>query len=149
MRFHTSLPVNDIDQSIAFYRILFQSDPVKVKSDYAKFLPEGGGLNISFHTNPEGVKKLSSLHLGFELPDKAALDQVHGRLEDAGLISAERDTSICCYARQDKFWVTDPNGFEWELYYLLEDTELKIEPTTACCAPSEGAQPETSATSCC
>lgn len=139
MRFHTSLPVEDIQQTVEFYRVLFDADPVKTKSDYAKFLP--AGLNISFHENPEAVGKLSTLHLGFELPDTAALERAYQRLAAAGLISQERETSVCCYALQDKFWVTDPNGYAWELYLRLEDTEQKISSDTACCAASarEGA----------
>jgi catechol 2,3-dioxygenase-like lactoylglutathione lyase family enzyme len=139
MRFHTSLPVKNIEETVAFYRTLFECEPVKVKADYAKFLPAGGGLNISFHQKPDAVAGLTALHLGFELADQATLDRAHDRLEKAGLISVARDTSICCYANQDKFWVTDPNGYEWELYHLLEDTELKITPKNDCCGPAEAA----------
>lgn len=146
MRFHTNLPVRDIEETIAFYRVLFDTEPVKVKSDYAKFLPADGGLNISFHQSPAEVERLTALHVGFELPDTAAVDQAHTRLREAGLITVERETSICCYANQDKFWVTDPNGYEWELYALLEDTELKIESQSDCCA---GATKAESVTACC
>lgn len=136
MRFHTNLPVADIERTVAFYRILFDSEPVKIKADYAKFLPPDLGLNISFHHNPDGAADLRRLHLGIEQPDRAALDRAHARLERAGLISQARDTSVCCYASQDKLWVTDPDGYEWELYVLLEDTEQKIDPATTCCAAS-------------
>ena len=147
MRFHTSLPVTDIAKTVEFYRVLLGTEPVKTKPDYAKFL-RGDGLNITFHTNPEGVAKLRSLHLGFELESQAALDAEHARLEVAGLISAARETSICCYANQDKFWVRDPDGYEWELYYLVQDTDVKIAAATACCAPQEaGATAQKS--SCC
>ena len=125
MRFHTSLPVRNIQATIAFYRVLFDCEPVKTKRDYAKFLPAGGGLNISFHEDPDAVAKLSSLHIGYEMPDRAALDLAHDRLTRAGLVTVERETSVCCYANQDKFWVTDPSG-DWEIYLLLEDTEQKI-----------------------
>ncbi len=138
MRFHTNLPVHDIERTIAFYRVLFDTEPVKVKSDYAKFLPPGLDLNISFHQSANGPGHLADLHLGVELPDQAAVDQAHRRLADAGLITIERETAICCYANQDKFWVSDPNGYAWELYTLLEDTEQKIEPSS-CCAPEPAA----------
>ena len=132
MRFHTNLPVRNIEETVAFYRVLFDSEPVKIKGDYAKFLPEHVGLNISFTQSPN-PGALTSLHLGIEMPDQASLDRAHRRLADAGLISLERETGVCCYANQDKFWVTDPNGYAWELYLLLEDTERKFEPKTACC----------------
>ena len=133
MRFHTSLPVTDIAKTIDFYRVLLGVQPTKTKVDYAKFL-WSDGLNISFHTNAKGADELRSLHLGFQLDSQSDLDAAHVRLEAAGLLSSKRETSICCYANQDKFWVKDPDGYEWELYYLVEDTEAKIEPTTACCA---------------
>lgn len=141
MRFHTNLPVYNIQASMDFYRVLFGSEPVKVKSDYAKFLPPGGGLNISFHQSDEGPKALKNMHVGFELPDMKALDEAHKRLEKAGLISQERSTEICCYANQDKFWVTDPNGYSWELYVLLADTEQKIAARTSCCAAAASGTP--------
>lgn len=133
MRFHTSLPVTDVDATVRFYTTLFGAEPVKVKTDYAKFLPESGGLNISFHQDAEKVAALRPLHLGFELPSQAALDGIQARLEAAGLLSGPRETSVCCYANQDKFWVTDPSGYQWELYVLLADTEKKIDAGSGCC----------------
>ncbi len=151
MRFHTNLPVTDIKATVDFYRHLFGEEPVKLKDDYAKFLPANGGLNISFHVPGRGVSALQDLHLGFELPDQASLDAVHRRLTDSGILADERGTEICCYAKQDKFRVTDPNGYEWELYHLLEDTELKIEATTNCCPPKDVGVPsaEGDSTGCC
>ncbi len=145
MRFHTSLPVTDIARTVDFYRLLLDSEPVKVKADYAKFLP-GDHLNISFHTNPDGVETLRSIHLGFQLSSRAELDVVYARLAAAGLPSGKRETSICCYASQDKFWVTDPDGYRWELYYLVADTDVKIAPATACCVSGPAGE---SAASCC
>ncbi|WP_428265190.1 ArsI/CadI family heavy metal resistance metalloenzyme [Haliangium sp.] len=146
MRFHTSLPVKSISDTVAFYRVLFESEPVKTKPDYAKFLPPGAALNISFHQNPHAVGPFTDLHLGFEMPDRAALDRAHARLAEAGFITVERETSVCCYASQDKFWVTDPNGYQWEVYLLLEDTEAKFAP-----AASRDASPTAAAgaSSCC
>ena len=127
MRFHTNLPVSGIASTARFYSTLFDTDPVKQKNDYVKFLPPSVGLNLSFHQNAAGVAKFKELHLGLELPDQASLGRAHERLKAAGLVSAEKDTNVCCYAHQDKFWATDPDGYEWEFYVLLEDTELKID----------------------
>ena len=140
MRFHTNLPVSNIEQTTRFYSTLFGVPPVKRKSDYVKFLPATGGLNVAFHENRAASARFQELHLGFELPDQSSLDEVYQRLMRAGLVSEERETSVCCYANQDKFWVTDPDGYQWEFYVLLEDTEQKIEPKvkqkSACCAGS-------------
>lgn len=138
MKFHTSLPVRDIEATTRFYSLLFDDPPVKKKVDYVKFLPSKVALNISFHQANES--KLRDLHLGFEVSDDAALDRLYQRLKAAGLVHQERDTSVCCYANQDKFWVSDPDGYKWELYVLLEDTEQKIDRKTGCCAAAGSAQ---------
>ncbi|PCI77858.1 MAG: hypothetical protein COB20_07065 [SAR86 cluster bacterium] len=145
MRFHTSLPVINIKDTVAFYRVLFDEPPVKTKSDYAKFLPADADLNISFHHSPDRAKEMRSLHLGFELTDQSGLDNTYQRLKEAGLVSGTRDTTVCCYANQDKFQVTDPNGYEWELYYLLDDTEESISSDTKCCTSPT----DTTTSSCC
>ena len=145
MRFHTSLPVRDIPETIAFYRTLFNAEPVKTRTDYAKFLPPELDLNISFHATSQGPGALAAIHLGLEIGDRAALDRAQARLAAAGLITQHRDTSICCYANQDKFWVTDPNGYRWEVYRVVEDTDVKVAPpvrrateSTVCCPRSGG-----------
>ena len=134
MRFQTSHPVTNISETVAFYRVLFDGAPVKTQRDYAKFMPATTALTISFHESPGDVRGLASLHLGLEMPDRAALERMHARLAAAGMISDKRTTSICCYANQDKFWVTDPDGYRWEVYLLLEDTEMKVASAATCCA---------------
>ena len=62
------------------------------------------------------------------------LDLAFERLSEAGLVSGSRDRSICCYADQDKFWAHDPDGYKWELYYRLSDSETKMQEGTRCCA---------------
>ena len=145
MRFHTSLPVRNIHDTVMFYRALFDLEPVKAKCDYAKFLPTDAGLNISFHESAD-VGELTPLHLGLEMPDRAALDRAHSRLTAAGSITVERETSICCYANQDKFWVADPDGYRWEVYLLLEDTVVKIDSAASCCVSPAN---ESRAAACC
>lgn len=131
MRFHTSLPVTNIEATEAFYRLIFEASPTKRKPDYLKFLTPG--LNISFHRT-EGAQPLTDVHLGFEVSSPAELNELHQRLAREGIISTPRETSVCCYANQDKFWVTDPSGYRWELYYLVEAAEQKIDPSSQCCA---------------
>lgn len=142
MKFHTNLPVRDIDATTRFYSLIFDEPPVKKKVDYVKFLPRGVALNISFHQ--ADAPNVRGLHLGFEVSDQAALDSVYSRLLAHGLVRDERETSVCCYANQDKFWVVDPDGYEWEFYVLLEDTEQKVDRRTGCCASTD-----VSASGCC
>lgn len=136
---HMSLAVADLSATSEFYETLFRSRPVKTKGDYVKFLPEDLALNISF----SAAKSTRSVdtgayHLGIEFPSQAALDREYDRLRGAGLISGKRESSICCYADQDKFKVRDPDGYEWELYYLLSDSEIKMQPNTNCCEVDAG-----------
>ena len=135
MRFHTNLPVVDIERTQRFYRTLFQVEPVKARADYVKFLAADERLNISFHLNPEAVPPLLPIHLGFELPDREALDEAFRRLDAEGLAET-RAVGTCCYANQDKFWVTDPSGYRWELYYLMDDVEEKGTASDGCCVSS-------------
>ena len=134
MKVHLSLPVSNIEKTQSFYDVLFNSPAVKVKADYAKYLPEHIPINISFTKTAKELQL--NRHLGLQLESEQALNAEHQRLKEAGLISKTRSDSICCYARQDKFWVLDPDGYEWELYYLIEDSEVR-DATIAgdsCCA---------------
>jgi len=132
MRFHINLPISKLAETRAFYTKLFAQEPVKVKKDYIKFLPQGMDLNISFHLSD----KISDTHIGIELLDKNELEKLYNRFKIEGLLSdKKREESICCYALQDKFWVSDPNGHEWEFYFLAEDSDIKIEGSTCCAGP--------------
>ena len=148
MKFHTSLPVKNIKDTKMFYSVLFESTPAKEESGYLKFLPELLDLNISFIRSEEIQ---TGLHLGVELQNIDELDKVYKRLETAGLVKTsekEREDSVCCFARQDKFWVVDPSGYEWEIYTILDDTkEFASESKSSCCAPVKGEYSEKSSDS--
>lgn len=121
-RFHLSLNVNDLERSVAFYKILFDTDPAKVRGDYAKFETDAPPLVLSLEPNGRaGVGSLN--HLGFRLHDARQLVAVQERLERAGLRTERQEGVECCYARQSKFWVHDPDGLLWE-FYILEDDQL-------------------------
>ncbi len=132
LKVHMSLPVTDLAATEAFYTALFDVAPAKKKADYLKFDPAEPALNISFI--PAGdAAPYTNRHLGIQFSSQADLDTAYERLAAANLIKGKRETAICCYADQDKFWVTDPDGYEWELYYLLSDSEIKIQAETSCC----------------
>lgn len=153
MKFHTSLPVKDIKKTKEFYSLLFDTKASKVKEEYVKFTPATIDLNISF-IKSQAIHE--DLHLGFEARDSSDLNAIYQRLKKAGLIESsdkEREDSTCCYARQDKFWVMDPSGYEWEIYTVLENSEEFASEGNTCCAPKENDQasscgPESS-DSCC
>lgn len=140
MKMHVSLYVADAARTKEFYELFFNQKATKVKSDYVKFELENPALVISFVQNKERVKSNFG-HLGFVAD---SLDVVVNRLEQAksnNLDVLEEMGTNCCYANQDKFWVTDPDGHQWEIYTFNSDVEFndpKYASTdaTACCTPS-------------
>jgi catechol 2,3-dioxygenase-like lactoylglutathione lyase family enzyme/SAM-dependent methyltransferase len=122
IRFHLSLNVSDLSRSIDFYRILFGTEPAKRRPDYAKFELDDPPLVLSLEPTPRAVGGPLN-HLGFRVPDSATLVAMQVRLEQAGIHSKREEGVECCYARQTKFWVTDPDKTLWELYTLHEDID--------------------------
>jgi catechol 2,3-dioxygenase-like lactoylglutathione lyase family enzyme len=121
VRMHISLNVSSLERSIAFYKILFNTEPAKQRSDYAKFEPDDPPLVLSLEPNGRcGEGTLN--HLGIRLPDARSLVAAQERLEVAGLRSQREEGVECCYARQTKFWVHDPDGTLWEFYTLDDDS---------------------------
>lgn len=124
VRFHISLNVSNLERSVHFYRILFDSEPAKRRDDYAKFEPNVPPLVLSLEPNGRcGGGTLN--HLGIRLPDARRLVSVQERLERAGIRSQREEGVECCYAKQTKFWVQDPDGTLWE-FYTLDDDELDV-----------------------
>src|SRR4051812_43184671 len=115
VRFHLSLNVADLAKSVAFFRVLFNMEPAKLRSDYAKFEPDDPPLVLSLEPTPRPVGGPLN-HLGFRMPDAQSLVAVQERLERAGLRTDREDGGECCYAKQTKFWATDPDGTLWEVY---------------------------------
>jgi catechol 2,3-dioxygenase-like lactoylglutathione lyase family enzyme len=122
VRFHLSLNVADLDRSVAFYRTLFGRPPAKRHADYAKFELDDPPLVLSLEPTPRAVGGPLN-HLGFRMPNSAALVAMQQRLELAGVTSQREEGVECCYARQTKFWVTDPDQTLWEIYTLDEDID--------------------------
>jgi len=122
LRFHLSLNVSNLDKSVAFYQILFNEPPAKCRPDYAKFEPNDPPLVVSLEPNGRpGPGTLN--HLGFRMPDAQILVATQERLERAGIHSKREEGVECCYAKQTKFWVTDPDGTLWEIYTLEGDID--------------------------
>jgi catechol 2,3-dioxygenase-like lactoylglutathione lyase family enzyme len=122
VKFHLSLNVADLERSVEFFAVLFGREAAKCRPDYAKFELEEPPVVLSLEPHAP-VASGALNHLGFRLGDSAELVAWQRRLEMAG-ISTEREEGVeCCYARQTKFWVRDPDNNLWEIYVLEEDIE--------------------------
>jgi catechol 2,3-dioxygenase-like lactoylglutathione lyase family enzyme len=121
-KFHLSLNVNDLGRSIAFLKALLGVEPAKKRHDYAKFELSDPPLVLSLE--PHGFSGRGALnHLGFRLPDSEALVEAQRRLEASGIQTQREEGVECCYARQTKFWATDPDGTLWEVYVFEGDID--------------------------
>lgn len=130
---HVGINVTNLEKSIEFYEKVFGTKPVKVKTDYAKFLIEEPGLNFTLNVRDE-VKGNQINHFGFQVQSAEEVIFHKKRLEKKGFFTREEMNTTCCYALQDKFWVTDPDGNEWEFFYTKEDYDTKQEEANTCCA---------------
>ena len=136
--FHLSLDVPDLDQAIAFYRELLGVEPAKSKPGYAKFELADPPVALALQQASRGALS----HLGIRVASSDEVVASSTRLSEAGLATFDERDTTCCYARQDKVWVTDPAGNRWEVYTLLEDVEdddADYHPhgPYACCTPTE------------
>jgi catechol 2,3-dioxygenase-like lactoylglutathione lyase family enzyme len=122
IRFHLSLNVSDLGRSVEFYRTLFGRPPAKQRADYAKFEVDDPPLVLSLEPTARGQGGALN-HLGFRLPDSGTLVRMQERLERAGVRSQREECVECCYAKQTKFWVTDPDHTLWEMYVLEGDLD--------------------------
>ncbi len=132
MKMHVGINVTDLDKSIEFYTNVFNKEPVKVKPDYAKFLLSDPGLNFTLNLKDE-VSGNQVGHFGFQVENQQEVLQHKERLEKLGFFAREEMDVTCCYATQDKFWVTDPDGNEWEFFYTKAEVENMI-VDSICCA---------------
>jgi catechol 2,3-dioxygenase-like lactoylglutathione lyase family enzyme len=120
-RVQLALNVDDLDEAIIFYSKLFNTEPAKVKPGYANFAVVEPPLKLVLLENPGHGGTLN--HLGVEV---ATSDTVHAeiaRLTDEGLFTDEELNTTCCFAAQDKVWVTSPSGERWEVYTVLADSD--------------------------
>lgn len=121
-RFHVGLHTADLPRAVRFYRSLFGTEPVKNLPDYAKFESDEPPLVLALYPSPQPAGGPLN-HVGLRYPTSAALVDVQRRLEEAGIATQRQEGVECCYSRQTKFWVTDPDRVMWEIYTLHEDID--------------------------
>ncbi|HYP29739.1 MAG TPA: ArsI/CadI family heavy metal resistance metalloenzyme [Blastocatellia bacterium] len=139
LKAHLAINVKDVGRSVEFYKKMLGIEPSKVRTGYAKFDVQNPPLNLTLNEVPFGERGALS-HLGIQV---ASTDDVLAMRENwagAGLITRDEMQTNCCYARQDKAWVSDPDGNEWEVFVVLEDNLPETARSAAadapsCCAP--------------
>lgn len=128
LKAHLALNVSDVNKSIEFYRRLFGLEPSKVRTGYAKFDVQNPPLN--FTLNQGIVPNRGALsHLGIQVGSTEDVLATRQRWNEAGLLTRDEMQTNCCYATQDKTWVRDPDGNEWEVFVVLQDN---LAETSAC-----------------
>ena len=146
-RFHVHVSVRDLGESVRFYTAMFGSDPTVLKPDYAKWMLQDPRVNfaISQRGRTTGVN-----HLGVQAESVEELEGIRSNLERADATVVAEKGAHCCYARSDKYWVTDPQGVAWESFRSLGAIPLyddvaarpRVGATTersACCGPNADA----------
>jgi catechol-2,3-dioxygenase len=134
MKTHISLNVSNVKNSIEFYSKMLGIEPMKVRDDYAKFDSANPPLNLTMNqVNFERGGSLS--HLGLQVESSSEVLEMGKRWTKNGLITLDEMQTDCCYALQDKTWVSDPDGNRWEVFVVLGNTEDKDIAASACCAP--------------
>lgn len=136
-KIHLSFPVRDLDRSVAFYKRFFGEEPVKVHPGYVKFLPDIAPLNLALHSDGKAADDAAN-HFGIEVRDRESVLRHLARIRASGLEIREEMDCDCCFANQDKFWVEDPEGREWEIYVLNHDLDhFGAQDEDDCCAAPE------------
>lgn len=146
LKTHISLNVTNIEKSVAFYQAMFGVTPIKHKVDYAKFDIANPPLNLTLNLAEQVQQGGALSHLGVQVESSQDVQAAIHRFKEAGLTLFEEKDTDCCYALQDKVWVTDPDKNSWEVFVVkVRDTapeqnivapinsETKVS-TPPCCA---------------
>jgi catechol 2,3-dioxygenase-like lactoylglutathione lyase family enzyme len=120
-RLHVHVSVEDLSQSIGFYSSLFATEPLIVKSDYAKWMLEDPRVNFAISTRG---RKPGLDHLGIQVENTDELHEVYARLRRAGGDIVEQGQTTCCYAKSEKSWIDDPAGIAWETFHTTGESTV-------------------------
>jgi catechol 2,3-dioxygenase-like lactoylglutathione lyase family enzyme len=147
---HLHMHVSDLAKSREFYEKFLGEPPVKVKPGYVKFLPGWAPVNLAVSVGGGRGGAGTVDHVGVQVDSVETVMAQLARVKGAGLAVREQMGVDCCHANQDKFWVQDPDGVDWEVYHLNYDLEgeaedaprhttgLSMAVTSACCGGASG-----------
>jgi lactoylglutathione lyase len=132
-RFHVHAHVADLQASIAFYSKMFAAEPTRVEADYAKWMLDDPRINFAISTRggKPGVD-----HLGIQTDTEEELVELKDRARAADMTLLDEGKTSCCYARSDKYWLTDPQGIAWEQFHTLGNIPVFSERPAAASSAS-------------
>jgi catechol 2,3-dioxygenase-like lactoylglutathione lyase family enzyme len=141
LKAHISINVSDVERSVEFYRKMLGIEPSKVRFGYAKFDVQNPPLNLAMNEIALGAEgRVSRLsHLGIQVGSTEDVLAMRERWTAAGLTTRDEMQTSCCYAVQDKTWVSDPDGNQWEVFVVLEDN-LPEKQSLSCCGTQTAKQ---------
>lgn len=133
-RFHVHVHVEDLPKNIAFYSAMFNQPPARSETDYAKWMLDDPPLNFAISTRGD---KPGVGHLGIQVGAAEELSELKGNATRADMTLLDQGETTCCYARSDKYWLTDPQGIAWEQFHTLDNIPVfsagKSPRSTSCC----------------
>lgn len=133
MKTHLNLATSDLGRAISFYSILLNAKPTKALADYALFVTEQPALELALDSRGS-VSPTSDAHYGIYVETPDEVSRAIERLSSAGLAASVERQQTCCYANQTKVWTLDPDGRQWEIYTVHDDTDDRNGADSACCA---------------
>ena len=122
--------MRNVDASVVFYRRLFGIEPAKTRTGYAKFDVNNPPLNLSLNEMPSLSNTGALSHMGIQVASTEDVLAVRRQWNEAGLVTRDEMQTNCCFAIQDKAWVQDPDGNQWEVFVVLKDN---LAESIACC----------------
>jgi catechol 2,3-dioxygenase-like lactoylglutathione lyase family enzyme len=145
-RFHVHVAVDDLAANIRFYSHVFGAAPCVQKPDYAKWMLEDPRINFAISTRG---RRAGIDHLGFQLDSDEELKAMRARIAGAEIDADDQPDATCCYARSDKYWITDPQGIAWETYHTLGEAAIYGADRREAAKTREAENPESSDNACC
>jgi len=146
-RLHVHIGVDDLTTSIRFYSALFAAEPTVCKGDYAKWMLDNPRVNFAIST---GHGSAGIQHLGIQVEDGAELAEVYDRLKAADAPVLDEGSTVCCYAKSEKSWISDPQGIAWETFLTHGESTVyggdapavaAAKPkASSCCGPAMAAE---------
>jgi len=136
-RFHVHMHVEDLAKNVSFYSAMFGQEPARTEADYAKWMLQDPPVNFAISTRGD---KLGVDHLGIQVESTGELSALKANAMKADMSLLDEGETTCCYARSDKYWVTDPQGVAWEQFRTLDtipvfSQKAAAPEASACCAP--------------